>query len=259
MVYTPYDFNESVRHRTEYIEERLRDGSPVAGISYDGGVLLLTLRRTQRKIFEIYDRLMFAGLGNLSDLEIIRVGAIDFAHQEGYARSPDDVTIQRVVGFAISPGVKRAFGDVLNAPFVVRALFAEMGRKPEDDLFYTLNYDGEFVSLNWAAAAAGTPEAEEQMIRQLVPEHAEGVPDLQTAIRRALRAWAVGRLWVTDAHLEEGTESLSEERMESFLREQMEDLQVEAAILDRFTKRERKFRFLKQEEIQPALSVSAQP
>lgn len=254
MVYTPYDFNESVRHRTEYIEERLRDGSPVAGISYDGGVLLLTLRRTQRKIFEIYDRLMFAGLGNQSDLEIIRVGAIDFAHQEGYARSPDDVTIQRVVGFAISPGIKRAFGDVLNAPFVVRALFAEMGRAPEEDLFYTLNYDGEFVSLNWAAAVAGTPEAEEQMIRQLVPEDAEGAPDLQTALRRALRAWAVGRLWAIDAHLEEeGAESLSEERIASFLREQLQDLQVEAAILDRFTKRERKFRLLKEDEIRPAL------
>ncbi len=253
MVYTPYDFNESVRHRTEYIEERLRDGSPVAGISYDGGVLLLTLRRTQRKIFEIYDRLMFAGLGNQSDLEIIRVGAIDFAHQEGYARSPDDVTIQRVVGFAISPGVKRAFGDVLNAPFVVRALFAEMGRTPGEDLFYTLNYDGEFVSLEWAAAVAGTPEAEEQMIRQLVPEDAEGAPDLQTALRRALRAWAVGRLWAIDAHLEEGSESLTDERIESFLHEQLQDLQVEAAILDRFTKRERKFRLLKEEEISLAL------
>ncbi|MCS6829760.1 MAG: hypothetical protein RMM08_03280 [Armatimonadota bacterium] len=254
MVYTPYDFNESVRHRVEYIEERLRDGSPVAGISYDGGVLLLTLRRTQRKIFEIYDRLMFSGLGNGSDLEIIRVGAIDFAHQEGYARSPDDVTIQRVVGFAISPGIKRAFGDVLNAPFVVRALFAEMGKAPEEDLFYTLNYDGEFVSLGWAAAVAGTPEAEEQMVRQLLPEDVDGVPDLHGALRRALRAWTVGRLWTMDAHLEEGgAESLTDERIEAFLREQLEDLQVEAAILDRFTRRERKFRLLKEEEVRPAL------
>ncbi len=254
MVYTPYDFNESVRHRTEYIEERLRDGSPVAGISYDGGVLLLSLRRTQRKIFEIYDRLMFAGLGNQSDLEIIRVGAIDFAHQEGYARSPDDVTIQRVVGFAISPGVKRAFGDVLNAPFVVRALFAEMGRKPEDDLFYTLNYDGEFVSLNWAAAVAGTPEAEEQMIRQLVPEDADGAPDLQTALERALRAWAVGRLWAVEVHREEEEDdTLTDERIRTFLHEQLEDLQVEAGVLDRLTKRERKFRLLKDSEVQPVL------
>ncbi|MCS7309610.1 MAG: hypothetical protein RMM06_06850 [Armatimonadota bacterium] len=254
MVYTPYDFNESVRHRVEYIEERLRDGSPVAGISYDGGVLLLTLRRTQRKIFEIYDRLMFSGLGNQSDLEVIRVGAIDFAHQEGYARSPDDVTIQRVVGFAISPGIKRAFGDVLNAPFVVRALFAEMGRTPEEDLFYTLNYDGEFVSLQWAAAVAGTPEAEEQMIRQLVPVDAEGAPDLQTALRRALRAWSVGKLWVTEPHLhEEGEQALTEERLDQFLREHLQELQVEAAVLDRFTKRERKFRLLKEEEVRAAL------
>lgn len=254
MVYTPYDFNESVRHRVEYIEERLRDGSPVAGISYDGGVLLLTLRRTQRKIFEIYDRLMFSGLGNGSDLEVIRVGAIDFAHQEGYARSPDDVTVQRLVGFAISPGIKRAFGDVLNAPFVVRALFAEMGRTPEEDLFYTLNYDGEFVSLQWAAAVAGTPEAEEQMVRQLVPEDADGVPDLPTALRRALRAWAAGRLWVTEPQLhEEGAPTLNAERIDQFLHEQLQELQVEAAVLDRFTKRERKFRLLGEEEVRSVL------
>lgn len=254
MVYTPYDFNESVRHRIEYIEERLQDGSPVAGISFDGGVLLLSLRRTQRKIFEIYDRLMFAGLGNQSDLEIIRVAAIDFAHQEGYARSPDDVTIQRVVGFAISPGVKRAFGDILNAPFVFRALFAEMGKTPEQDLYYRLNYDGEFVSLNWAAAVAGTPEAEEQMIRQLVPENAEGAPDLHSALQRALWAWAVGRMWALEPHLQEdGAGSLEDERIKNFLDEQLKELRVEAGILDRFARRERKFRLLTDDEISVAL------
>jgi hypothetical protein len=52
---------------------------------------------------------------------------------------------------------------------------------------------------------------------------------------------------------EEGAESLTEERIETFLREQLQDLQVEAAILDRFTKRERKFRLLKEDEIRPIL------
>ena len=70
MAYSPYDWNQAIRHRSEYIEERLRDGSPVAGLSFPGGILLLTVRRSQRKIFEIYDRMMFAGVGNRDLTEI---------------------------------------------------------------------------------------------------------------------------------------------------------------------------------------------
>ena len=58
MSYNFYDFNNALQQRNEYVEGRLRDGSPVVGISYDGGLLLLTLRHTQRKVYEVYDRLM---------------------------------------------------------------------------------------------------------------------------------------------------------------------------------------------------------
>ena len=78
------------------------------GLSYDKGVLLFTVKRTQRKIFEIYDQLMYSAIGNQADVEAVRLAAIDFAHQEGFHRSPDDVSIQRLVGFAISPPLKRS-------------------------------------------------------------------------------------------------------------------------------------------------------
>ena len=130
-------------HRAEYIEERLAEGSPVVALSCREGVLMATVRGTQRKLFEVYDRLAFAALGQQADIEALRLSAIDFAHAEGFARSPDDVTIGRVVA-ALSPAVKKAFGDSLAAPLVVRALFAEVGATPETDHFYALGYDGEF-------------------------------------------------------------------------------------------------------------------
>ena len=57
-MYSPYDWNQAIQHRSEYIDQRLRDGSPVVGLSLPEGQLLFTIRRSQRKIFDIYDRLM---------------------------------------------------------------------------------------------------------------------------------------------------------------------------------------------------------
>ena len=80
MSYNFYDFNNAIQQRNEYVEERIKDGSPVVAVSFDEGVLLLTLRTTQRKIFEIYDRIMMGSLGKQSDIESIRLAAIDSAH-----------------------------------------------------------------------------------------------------------------------------------------------------------------------------------
>src|SRR5687768_4449284 len=131
MAYTPYDWNQSIQTRMEYVEERLRDGSPVVALSIPEGVLLLSIHRAQRKIYEIYDRLVFGAVGNQSDIETMRNAALDFAHREGFQRSPDDVTAQRLVGSILAPALKRAFGDPFTAPFVFRGLFAEMGESPE--------------------------------------------------------------------------------------------------------------------------------
>src|SRR5438874_10005496 len=84
MSFTPYDWNQSIQTRTEYIEERLRDGSPVVGISIPDGLLLVSLHRAERKVYEIYDRLVFGAVGNQSDIETVRNASIDFAHREGF-------------------------------------------------------------------------------------------------------------------------------------------------------------------------------
>ena len=111
MAYTPYDWNQSIQTRMEYVEERLRDGSPVVALSIPEGVLLLSIHRAQRKVYEIYDRIVFGAVGNQSDIETMRNAALDFAHREGFQRSPDDVTAQRLVGSILAPALKRAFGS----------------------------------------------------------------------------------------------------------------------------------------------------
>lgn len=188
---SPYDWQESVTQRAQYIENRLKGGSPIVGLSVDHGVILYTYRRQVRKVYEIYDRLMFSAIGQQADVESLRITAIDFAHQEGFARSEADVTIGRVVGFALSSPLKRAFGDITTAPFVVHALFAEMGASSADDLFMNLVYDGDFTAYRHFAVAAGTVEAEDRMVDMLAGEYKLGL-SLEAAIELADRVWQVG-------------------------------------------------------------------
>jgi proteasome alpha subunit len=253
MPYSPYEWNESVRQRNEFIEERLREGAPVVGVSFDNGILLLTIRRTQRKIFEIYDKLMFSAIGNQSDIEAIRTGAIDIAHREGFTRSPDDVAVQRIVGFAVSPSIKKVYADPFAQPIAIRAIFAELGRTPQDDQFFLVGYDGEFSKSSFRAAAAGAIEDEQRMLDEIDRQlGGEGkVPDYEHAIRAAMDAWAVGRIdpATNDSLLEnvkDKTDLAADMLREAFALGGV----LEAAILERDTKRESRFRMLREDELE---------
>ena len=239
-MYSPFDFNQSVAHRAEYVEERLKSGSPVVALSYDRGVLMWTVKRTQRKLYEIYDQLMYGAIGNQADVEAVRLASIDFAHQEGFSRSPDDVSIQRLVGFTLSPPLKRGFGDPMTTPTVMRAIFAEMGRTPERDSFFVLNYDGEFTTHSHIAVVGPSPAAEDAMIEHLKGQASGGPPDLKRALELARETWIVGRRDKGD----------DEDEASDPLKELLEDGgSIEAAILERFSPRESKFRLLNADEL----------
>ena len=260
-MYTPYDFNEAVSRRTEFIQDKLSSGSPVAGLAVAEGMMLFSLRHTQRKIYEIYDRQMFAAIGNQSDIETIRLSAIQIAHQEGFERSPDDVTIHRLVGFALSPSLKKAFGDQLSVPWVVRAVFAELGRTVEADSFVTLNYDGEYQVLRQFAAAAGSFAAEEAMRKHLAD--APDRPPLTTAIGIAARAWAAGALpdrtrrsaIRMDDHDEIQASADTGASEADFLRARLEDRVPEVGLLERTASGSPRFRLMPEAAIREALAA----
>ena len=250
-MYSPYDWNQAIQHRSEYIDQRLRDGSPVVGLGLSEGLLLFTIRRAQRKIFDIYDRLMFGAIGSQSDVETVRLSAIDLAPQEGYARSPDDVTAQRIVGLRISPAIRRAFGDQFATPVVIRAIFAELGQQREDDQFFMLNYDGEFTVSNRYAVIAGTRAAEERMA-ELLDRALEMVASFPQAIRLAAETWGTGLQSIR--RLDEDEDESPGTDLTSLLRDEIRRGTVEVGFLERHTTRENRFRLLRAEEIREALS-----
>ncbi len=156
---TPYDWQEGIGHRASYVESKIRAGIPVLAASVPDGILMATFRFQTNKIAEIYDRIGFSGIGHQSDIEALRVASIEFCHQEGFRRSEDDVTVQRLVA-RLSEPVKSAFADLNKAPIVARSVFCEVNQNLADDRFYSLDYDADFHRLPGVAIVAGSPEAE---------------------------------------------------------------------------------------------------
>jgi proteasome alpha subunit len=263
MGYSFYDWNNALQQRNEYVADRLKDGSPVVALSYETGILMLTLRGNQRKVFEIYDRMMMGALGKQSDIEAVRLAAIDSAHQEGFERSPDDVSVQRLVGFGLSPAVKRVYNDQGAIPLTLRAVFAELGRTPENDHFFVLGFDGEFKTLSHVAVAGGTAYAEEQGEAHLK----EKTPaTLQEALPLALTAWGIARSQLSPRveKEEEEFDPLSDTSTDApkvsndpavAIREALKDgATLEGAVLVRDTRRETKYRALTPTEINNVLA-----
>lgn len=222
-VFTPYDWQEGIGNRAQYTEAKLAQGVPVLAVSREEGILLLTFRRQAKKVYEIYDRLVFAGVGQQSDVESLRVAAVDFCHQEGYNRSEEDVTIQRVVT-ALSAPLKKAFSDFSTAPLVARCLFAEIASSPDDNLYYVLDYDGDYAIHRGSAVLAGSEsqlhayEGKLDAIRSLPADKA------QEALREV---WQAGM-----------------ESDERNLADLMKGLTQEAVLLERSEMRENRFRVL---------------
>jgi proteasome alpha subunit len=221
---TPYDWQEGIGNRAQYIEAKLEQGAPVIALSIEEGILFFTYRRQGRKIFEIYDRLIFSGIGQQSDVEAVRVAALEFASREAFARSDDDVTIQRVAT-AVSTPLKRAFNDFNSAPFVVRGLFAEVSEDPTKDEYYAIDYDGEYTVSNGWGVVAGTSGVSESIGTRLGKEAKNLATDQAVATLRELYISETRKEGVSD-----------DDRWRGF--------NAEAVLLERARAREDRFRIL---------------
>lgn len=142
MTEEPYRWLEAIGNRREYISEQMKGGTPVFALSRPEGILLLGVGIGQSKVFEIYDRHGFAALGHPVDIEKLRQAAIEAAHVEGFNRSAKDVTLRRLISFALSTTLKNSFEQIFSPPFIVESIFAELGETPAQDVLVRVHYDG---------------------------------------------------------------------------------------------------------------------
>lgn len=213
-MFSTFDWQNLMAERTEAVQSRLRQALPVIAMSVEEGVLFATLQRQSPKLFEIYDRLVMGAIGLQSDVDALRMAAIDFAHQEGFNRSEDDVTIQRVAQ-ALSPGLKRAFGDVNTVPIIARMVFGQVGKNIADDVFYLLHHDGDFEVKQGPVIVAATEEEGKELAAKL-PSSTK-LPEVRQALEAVLAEFASTRdEEVTDAKFVAALLSRSNEREQRF-------------------------------------------
>ena len=115
-----------------------------------------------------------------------------------------------------------------------------IGKTPDADQFFVLNYDGEFSTHSGFAVAAGSDVAETAMREVL--QNFSSTPTLEDALARAKDAWRAGMKHRVDED-ESGTHSNDP------LEEALESAHIEVAILQRDTPRESKFRLLTEQEL----------
>jgi proteasome alpha subunit len=253
MIEEPYRWVEAIANRREYIEAQLAPGSPIAALGYRDGILFLTLSQSRQKIFEIYDRIAKGAIGHPGDIERLRMAAIELASTEGFTRSAADVSLRRLVHYSLSPVMKSAFEQVYGAPYLARMLFAEIGGRPEEDLFLRVEYDGE-IATNGAtyaqarqdfAVLSGTRQSRELMEAFLKDQHA---PDgnFQTTLNFALDAWSIGHM-----SLQSGDTIQVPERaaLLKYRQEQLSNSGIEAALLERDSSRAIRYHSLSDTEL----------
>ena len=262
----PYRWVEAVGNRRQYLDDQLKGGTPVVGVAYERGILLMTMSKGTPKLYEIYDRLALGGMGHPADLERLRFNLLEMAHVEGFNRSASDVTGSRLVKYGIAPVVKQAFEEVFKAPFIVKILLAELGQKAGKDGFLTINYDGTFEEKSQHAVLAATSVVEQKMIEYL---RQQSIVSLKDAVDVAIRTWAVGdraqRLALEDGegHDEAKTgtnqQLIDAETLYAHLRRCMAEKTIECALLDRHVQGPSKYRTLEADELGTVFPTDLSP
>ncbi len=257
MLDEPYRWVEAIRNRREYLEDQLEGASPVVGVSYADGVLLLTSTPGPRKVFEVYNQVAFAGIGHPADIEKLRKAIIDIAHVEAFNLSASDVSLQRLVAFGLGPLVKAAFDEIFRSPYISRVMVTELDPSNPLETFYTVAADGAFTSSANAAVVSDTADNAEVILQRL-----RGGDDrdgsLAAALVRALDAWAEGRAHAGREQVEEVEEAgepVTEQERGAAVRTALDAGRIEVAVLDRTLPTKTKFRLLTEADLEGALAA----
>lgn len=258
MIEEPYRWVEAIANRREYIETQLASGRPIAAVSYSEGILFLTLGRSRQKIFEIYDRIAMGAIGHPGDIERLRMAAIELASTEGFTRSAADVSLRRLAYYSLSPVMKTAFEQIYGAPFLARLLFAEVGARPEDDLFLRVEYDGAIATnggdrsqARRQFAALSASKQSTDLMESFLKETHQPDADFRAAVNNALDAWSVGHLALGGEEMQQVPER---DAIAKHREEQLATVGIEAAVLERNGKTTIRYRALPDEQVRPAVS-----
>ena len=237
----PYRWLEAVANRREYIRDQLKGATPVFAFSRPEGILLVGVGSGNSKVFEIYDRMALAALGHPVDIEKIRQTVIEAAHMEGFTRSPEDVTLRRLLNFSLGPALKTSFEQILSAPIIVECVFAELAAGSGRDVLARVGFDGSYRFEDKGVVVVHTNPADEAAAATWLREQLRETTSLAAVRRLALAAWTAltaDKPFAAPATQGDGAEpALNDGRV------------VECALLDRRTQARVRYRLLEPAEV----------
>jgi proteasome alpha subunit len=239
MMEEPHRWLEAISNRREYIRDQLKGATPVFAFSRPEGILLLGVGQGSSKVFEIYDRHGYAALGHPVDIEKVRQAAIEAAHMEGFTRSSRDVTLRRLISFALSTTLKNSFEQIFAPPIMVEAIFAEVGATQAEDVLVRLHYDGNHSYETSPVLVAHQDSKQEQDAATWLKQHIKPDDSIAQVGATALVAWKA----LTD------TSPFAEIKPPKDTEWKLDGKKVEAALLDRKARGSVHYRALKPAEM----------
>jgi proteasome alpha subunit len=173
-----------MKDRADYARKGIARGRALIGTVYDRGVLLCAENpsRSLHKIFEIYDRIGFAGVGKYNEFDQLRVAGVRHADTKGYAYSRDDVDARSLANL-----YAQYLGQVFThevKPLEVEILVAELGARVEDSQLFHILYDGTVVDEQHFAVLGGDADA----INERFAPAFDASWSLEQALRACVRA-----------------------------------------------------------------------
>ena len=252
----PYRWIEAIQDRRDYIEDQLRPGSPVVGLPYTQGSLLLTVSKSAQKIFEVHDRIALSAIGHPADIERLRMLVTDTASVQAFQSATEDVNLHRLTHYVLAHTFKQAFEAIVGEAYIIKMLLVEIGNGEPETQFTHINYDGNVKVQHESAVIAGTAEIENAMQNYLAAEQNGTGHDLADALQLALKTWAVGRELSQRFEEAEDNTEVTDEQIDEIIKTELEDGEIEVGVLDSTLPADTKFRLLTQDEIQAARDVN---
>lgn len=251
----PYRWIEAIQDRRDYIEDQLRVGSPVVGLTYNEGMVLLTIGRGQRKIFEVHDRIALSAIGHPADIERLRMLVTDTASVQGFQNATEDVNLHRLTNFVLAHTFKQAFESIAGEAYIIKMLLAELGKTSKQNRFTGINYDGNVRTDADFSVIGGTEGIETGMQNYLAAAPVDADRDLTDALRLGLEAWAIGKELSSrePEDVESEDTAIDTQQMHEIISLAREDGGIEAGVLETTQSGPGKFRLLRTQEIETAL------
>jgi proteasome alpha subunit len=181
---------QMMKDRADYARKGIARGRSLVALECGAGVVVVAENpsRTLYKVSEIYDRILFAGVGKYNEFQSLKIGGVRLADLKGYQYSPEDVTAGSLAN-AYAQTLGQVFTHEMK-PYEVEILVASVGTADDepDQLFHIL-YDGTVMDEHGFTVLGGEAE---RIADTLTADYAEDA-SLADAVKLGARVLAGDR------------------------------------------------------------------